>query len=38
MIGPYALLAPNEEIQRLRDEMQKDVYELDEELRRGGIK
>jgi hypothetical protein len=34
MIGPYALLAPREEIQRLRDEMQNDVYELNEELKK----
>jgi predicted DNA-binding transcriptional regulator len=36
MIGPYALITPREEIQKLRDKMQNDVYELDKELKEKG--
>jgi Skp family chaperone for outer membrane proteins len=34
VMGPYALIASREEIQKLRDKMQNDVYKLDEERKR----
>lgn len=36
MIGPYALIMPVEDIQKFRDKMQKDVYRLDETLKKEG--
>jgi hypothetical protein len=34
-IGPYALIMPREEIQKIRNTMQGQVYELDKQLKEG---